>query len=258
MKQNTPELWDALWSSQSSREQDAYELAKEEHGIRWQRLERAASAHFGSLAGLKVIEIGAGAGTNAALMARRGAQVTVLDYSPNALKRSAAFFANNGVTATLRECDALQLPADLRGAYDIAMSFGLAEHFTGERRRKIVEAHFELVRPGGLVFVAVPNKWCLPYQLVKCLAQRTRYWKVGEEYPFSRAELADIARQLGAKDIRFFADSFWASFDFVNPMKIARIVLGMKKPARVSRLRHQRGTCWDAYLSYSIVLQATK
>jgi len=55
VKQNAPEPLDAVWSSQASREQDVYELAKEAHGIRWQRLERAASEHFGSLSGLSEV-----------------------------------------------------------------------------------------------------------------------------------------------------------------------------------------------------------
>ena len=58
---------------------------KEENGIRWQRIEKVVHQEFGSFNKLKVIEIGAGTGTNTALTAKRGADETVLDYSENAL-----------------------------------------------------------------------------------------------------------------------------------------------------------------------------
>jgi len=41
-------------------------------------------------------------------------------------------------------------------------------------------------------------------------------------------------------------------------VKIMRIVLGTKKTLDASRLRKQRGSRWDAWLSYSLALQATK
>jgi 2-polyprenyl-3-methyl-5-hydroxy-6-metoxy-1,4-benzoquinol methylase len=43
---------------------------------------------FGSFSNLEVIEIGAGIGTNAALMARRRVNVTALDFSKGTLKEA--------------------------------------------------------------------------------------------------------------------------------------------------------------------------
>ena len=81
-----------VWERASSSEQVNYNLIKEENCIRWQRIEKIAIRQFGIFNNLKVIEIGAGVGTNAALMAKRGAKVTILDYSENALLRANYFF----------------------------------------------------------------------------------------------------------------------------------------------------------------------
>ena len=88
METNTPVLWDEIWKNPAAKEQDVLALLKEENGIRWQRMEKVVLREYGSFEGLKAIEIGAGVGTNSALMTKRGAKVTVLDYSEGALKRA--------------------------------------------------------------------------------------------------------------------------------------------------------------------------
>ena len=132
MASNTPQLWDKLWINPISIEEDLFKLAQEEHTIRWQRMEHIILREFRTFEGLRVIEIGAGAGTNAALMAKRGAQVTILDYSDAALKRAQEFFARNGLTATMLCQNALALPPEMLERFDIAISFGLTEHFRGK------------------------------------------------------------------------------------------------------------------------------
>lgn len=251
---NTPELWDSVWAADVPPARDVYDLAAEERTVRWRRVRERCEAAFGSLAGLRVVEIGAGAGTNAALFAKHGAEVTVLDYSPGALERSRAFFAHNSRSATWVAADALDLPADLRGAFDVSLSFGLAEHFLGEKRSGIVRSHVEVLRPGGRTFISVPNRANLPYRLYKVLAEAAGIWKVGEEYPFSRRELLDLGREAGLSDAEVFGESLWGSLYFVDPVRVIRKLRHRPDPTDVSRLRPQHATPLDDRFAYAIVL----
>jgi cyclopropane fatty-acyl-phospholipid synthase-like methyltransferase len=238
-----------------------YLLAKEEYAIRWRRIQLQILRHFPRFNGLKVVEIGAGAGTYAAMLARRGAEVTLLDYSPNALHRAEEFFSRLGLPAHLRMDDALALPDDLRGEFDVAMSFGLNEHFEGGKRERIAAAHLEVLKPGGLAFISVPNQWCLPYRLFKFAAQRTGKWIFGEEYPFTRLELEQLGQRLGAKEVFILADSLMTSFDFINPFKalaVVRTALHLHDDYNSQRLRPEHGTPLDTYLSYALVLGMRK
>ena len=240
-------------------EADCLALANEEMGIRWQRLEACVARHFSFLAGLNVIEIGAGAGTNAALMARRGAEVTILDFASKALDRAREFFERNGLRAKFIQADALSLPAELPGQFDITMSFGLAEHFKGPDRVHIIQSHFDLLKPKGLTFISVPNRYNPPYRVYKFVAQKLgpEIWKVGEEYPFSRRELARICRECGGREFGFFGDSFFSSFRFLNPVQAVRKLLKRKR-RQVSQERKETGTFLDSYFSYALVLYAKK
>lgn len=260
-EKNSPALWDKVWARTISTAEDRHHLNFEEHTIRWRRIEQRVFRHFGRFAGLDVIEVGAGRGTNAALFAKRGANVTVLDYSETALQRSQQFFDRIGYSATTVHGNALELSPNLIESFDVALSFGLTEHFLGQQRLQINQAHFDLVRPGGMVFIAVPHRNNPPYRLFKFIAERTGRWGVGEEYPYSRAEFRTICEQIGVNDYEFFGESFLQSFHFLNPLnkRLFRKWLRLG-PRRYDKMtyRQQRGSFLDTPLSYSLVLCGKK
>jgi SAM-dependent methyltransferase len=257
-RKNTPQLWDELWAGGAAADEDVDALANEHMGVRFQRMRARVIKRFGGFEGLQVIEIGAGAGTNAALFASMGSSVTVLDYSEQAIERSRVFFERNGISARQVHADALELPSELVGSFDVSMSFGLAEHFTGDARVRIVRSHFDLLRPGGVAFVSVPNRANPPYRLYKLVASRTRLWHVGEEYPFSRREFESICSTLGIREYSFFGDSLLESWRFVDPIAAGRKLLGRGAPTKRARSAPQRGTRLDDRFAYALVLCAAK
>jgi len=261
VRKNTPELWDEIWDKPLSQQHDLFALAKEEHSVRWRRIGHEINRVYPKFEKLKSIEIGAGSGTYAALLAQRGAQVTILDYSDKALDRAREFFGRNGLTADFVKQDALSLSPALLDCFDVSMSFGLIEHFQGTNRQQIVQVHFDVLKSGGLTFISVPNKFCPPYRLFKSVAQRTGKWPFGEEYPTSRGELAALAKRSGASMAWILGSSLFSSFDFVNPLKafaIVRRILRLKDNLDTAKLRPERGTFLDSYLSYALILAAHK
>ncbi len=254
---NSADLWDRVWRDAPDADAHRQAVAAEARTIRWQRIETRVRAAFGDFRALNVIEIGAGAGTNAALMAQRGAQVTLLDYSERALLRARELFAANDVRAELVRANALQFPDALRGTFDVAMSFGLNEHFTGKERVRIFQAHLDALRAGGLAFVSVPNAHNPPYRMFKWVAQTTHRWKLGVEIPFTRAELESICAQLGVREYEFFGDSFLASWQFVNPLRYLRKRTAASRAQRVDA-SPERGTRLDERWSYATVLMMRK
>lgn len=258
LKKNTPQLWDELWKDNSSNEQYCLTLEREERSIRWQRIEKTVLREFGSFKDLRVIEIGAGIGNNSALMAKRGALVSVLDYSVNALKRAKTFFKNQNITAEFKRHDALRLPSGLRDRYDISMSFGLAEHFRGLDRFNIMKAHFEVLRKGGITLISVPNKYNLPYRIFKFRAEHTGKWSYGEEYPFSREELKNICYRIGIQKYEIFGDSLVGSLNFIFPFSIFEKKFRLRNNIEIFRKRKEKGTFLDQYLSYALVLCGKK
>lgn len=252
MDKNTPELWDSFWKDNELVQDDLDAVKYESYTIRWERIEKIIQKRFGGFEGLNVLEIGGGIGTNAVLMCKLGAHVSILDYSKEALVRSEKLFAKLGLKVNIIQDDALLLSAEYVNKFDVTMSFGLAEHFTGTDRQRIIEAHLTPLKNGGLTFISVPNKHNPPYRLYKYLAQKGGFWNVGEEYPYSRGELKQICQTLGLHDYYFIGDSFFWSLNFINPVLIIKKLLKIKY--NYYSTKKQIGSPIDAYLSYAIVL----
>lgn len=262
-QKNTPELWDNIWNRSTSKAEDEYYLAKAEHSIRWARLQKRVLDHFGSFQGLSVVEIGAGRGIYAALFGKRGANVSVMDYSPAALERSQQFFSRFDLKAETIEANALAPPENMLNRYDVAISFGLTEHFLDDDRIQINKTHFDVAKPGGMVFIAVPHRNNPPYRIFKFLSERTGRWGVGEEYPYNRSEMRSVCQQIGVTNYHFFGESFFESFHFFNPRtkRLFRDALRLKPrdfAMEKSKLQPQKGSWLDTAFSYSLVLCGIK
>ncbi|MFW9795324.1 MAG: class I SAM-dependent methyltransferase [Candidatus Thorarchaeota archaeon] len=258
MKRSKEELWNNIWKDISSKEEDVFILEKEENSVRWQRIKKLIMNKFENLSDLEVIELGAGIGTYSALMAKRKANVTVLDFSENAIERSRRFFQNNGLSVQHIKQDALKLPKHLLNKYDISMSFGLAEHFIGLERTRIIKLHFDVLKRGGMSFISVPNILNLPYRFFKFFTQQIGRWQVGEEYPYSRNELRAICNQIGITEYSFLGDSLISSFAFINPFTNRTNIPENLDDKKSSRIRKEKGTFLDSYFSYALVLCGTK
>jgi SAM-dependent methyltransferase len=200
------------WRSQWEREPlDLRAPEAEARTPRWRAQEELVRGRFGGFDGLRVVEIGAGRGLNGLLYAARGARVTLLDNLELPLEQARSLLEAHGVTADLVVADAFDLPERLRGAFDVSMSFGLCEHFLGARRLAIVRAHLDVLRPGGLALLGVPNRHAPVYRLWKGVLVRRGTWPLGTEAPFSAAELRELAVRAGGRPLAPRYGSFAAS-----------------------------------------------
>lgn len=221
-------------------------------------MQKIVEREFGGFSDLEVIEIGGGVGKYALLFAQQGANVTILDYSEKALSQSRIFFEKHNAKAAFIYQDALNIPVELMNKYNISMSFGLTEHFTGEDRIIINRSHFDVLKKGGITFISVPNKYNLPYRTYKFLSEITGHWKVGEEYPYSRRELKNVCKKIGINDYWFIGDSLWTSFRFINPFTIVKKLLKKYSKPVNSKIKKEKGTFLDQYISYALVLCGRK
>jgi SAM-dependent methyltransferase len=200
--------WDAHWRVEPL---DPAVADAEERTPRWLAQERIVRARLGGFDGLDVVELGAGRGLNALLYGKRGARVTLLDESTFVLEQAAELFAAHGVEPELVEGDVFDLPPGVRDRFDVSMSFGLCEHFLGERRRAVVGAHLQALRPGGVAMIGVPNRFSPAYRAWMGLLKRRGTWTLGTEEPYSAAELAALARGAGGEPLEPAYGSFAAT-----------------------------------------------
>lgn len=146
---------------------------------------------------VRVAEIGCGSGTFALTLAILGASVTLIDFNRRALEEAKKAYAFYNCAAEFIDADCLKdPPARIIGKFDVVISGGLAEHFSGEERKKAIEYHKLLLNDRGFAYVGVPNRFGLFYRAVMAFRKLTGTWSIGLEEPFSNRELMLIARDL--------------------------------------------------------------
>src|SRR5205814_5668728 len=82
---------------------------------------------FNAYRGKKVLDVGCGAGTDLVRFARGGALVTGVDLSASAIALAKQNFAQQGLTADLREADGEKLPFE-SDSFDLVFAHGVVQY----------------------------------------------------------------------------------------------------------------------------------
>ena len=122
--------------------------------------------------GMRYVEIGCAPGKILSWVGREvGAPVHGIDYSPTGTEAARWLCRGLGIDADIR-CEDASLTTFPARSFDLVFSCGLVEHF--EDPAPMVAAHVDLVAPGGVALIAVPNysglylklqSWCDPANL---------------------------------------------------------------------------------------------
>jgi 2-polyprenyl-6-hydroxyphenyl methylase/3-demethylubiquinone-9 3-methyltransferase len=118
--------------------------------------------------GLRLLDVGCGAGLAAEDFARRGASVTGIDASVEAIAAARLHAEQGGVAIDYR----IAAPEDLAAegaAFDVVVALEVIEHVAD--RDAFLAALAALTRPGGLVFLSTLNRTARSFVLAKLGAE---------------------------------------------------------------------------------------
>jgi ubiquinone/menaquinone biosynthesis C-methylase UbiE len=156
--------------------------------------------------GMETLEVGAGTGIDSVNLALKGANVTCLDYSDNALNASKKVFSKFGAKGNFVKADAVNLPfAD--DSFDLVFNAGVVEHF------KKPDAIIKEMRRASkkYVMVWVPQKFH-PYTLKKKARLLAGTWKMGWETEYSILGLKRLLERNGLRVVDYSGSApSWAS-----------------------------------------------
>jgi len=236
----------------------------------WAFIYRAVSASFANFRGLRTIELGCGEGKISLLFSLLGAKTTLVDYSAKQLKRAKYIAEKFEVEPVIIQENILQLPKSFVGQYDVAMSFGTAEHFFGDDRQRIFDAHSSVLKKGGLVIMWVPNRYGFLFHAGFTARKLLRRSVCPvDEAPFSRKELLRHAQAASLSEVKIKGGGVLRN-DFCRFILDVPRILGLlkkrksfidAKSARYELLRcmasnNTRLMPWNNFFSYPLVLIA--
>jgi ubiquinone/menaquinone biosynthesis C-methylase UbiE len=103
-------------------------------------------------AGMRVLYVGIGPGSDALAAAEKGAEVTGVDVSARMIELASASFASAGLRSDLRHCDLFSFDPDL--PYDVVVANFLLDCFHHLDRQRVVERLRCFLRTGGTVLIS--------------------------------------------------------------------------------------------------------
>ncbi|NOX58110.1 MAG: class I SAM-dependent methyltransferase [Planctomycetes bacterium] len=202
-------VWERVWRHVPEASKDDAALKREREGPRWATMVAALKETFGEIAGLRTVELGSGRADLSVLLAEQGASVTLVDQSDVALDLARERFDRLGLDAKYRKGNILD-PCELtHDAFDVSLSYGVIEHFRNDARTQTIRTHHDVLRPGGMTIIGVPNAWCPQYRAWKAYLELRGWWPYGMEIPYSRRELISRAQQAGFVGCRVPCTGFW-------------------------------------------------
>jgi 2-polyprenyl-6-hydroxyphenyl methylase/3-demethylubiquinone-9 3-methyltransferase len=148
--------------------------------VRLNFIRAEAAAHFGRdtkslrpFEGLSLLDIGCGGGLLSEPMARLGFAVTGADASERNIGTAKAHAAQSGLEIDYRAVTAETLVAEGR-SFDVVLNMEVVEHVADVAA--YLEACSQLVKPGGITFVATMNKTLKSFALAKIGAEYVLGW----------------------------------------------------------------------------------
>ena len=210
MKQD--ERWDEIWNEkrQASSGRLGTFLAKD---IIHRTVTGILRREIPDPGGMRVMEEGSGTGLASLGLARRGAEVFLLDKSDEALAFSRTAFAGAEKDHLATQASIIELPFK-DASFDFVWSGGVIEHFTLEDQVRILKEMLRVTRPGGSVIVIAPSAEARIYARAKAYADSRNAWQPGYEVPIS--SLGEVAAGAGVSHTREYRVGLLAELHFLK------------------------------------------
>jgi ubiquinone/menaquinone biosynthesis C-methylase UbiE len=128
-----------------------------------------------------LLEAGCGYGLTSLLAGARSRR-TLLDLEPKAVEIASALFTFAGQEAYFAVGNIFSMPFG-DNSFDVVFNAGVLEHFDLSSRRAALLEMVRVTKPGGKVFVAIPNHHSIPYR------KAYEYRKARGEWPFPDEEM---------------------------------------------------------------------
>lgn len=202
------EYWDRHWDRQR-KDFHQHGVPLETRDAWWKNLYDEMADHYemclGGVVGKSICELGAGSGYASLLLAKRGAQVSLVDFSVNShayAKELASYFSvpEERVNFQLQDMFLTEVPID---RFDVVWNCGVIEHYAWQDAVRMVCAMATHAKPGGKVMITLPN--LLSPELIYLMLAEGK----GTEIFFSHRMLKRLMEEAGLENVQVKPINYW-------------------------------------------------
>ncbi len=234
LKKSTKADWEQYWSLENHQPQVIHKELLE-------NLQKAVD-----IKGKKILEIGAGMGGDSLFLAKKGAKVTVLDFSPKALEKIKTSTKQKKVEIQTVLADAKEIPFP-KETFDIVFHQGFLEHFA--EPEALLKEQCRVLKKNGFLVADVPQKYTT-YTVKKHIAMWRGKWFAGWEKEYAIGELEELLKKCGFRIINSYGWGYYGKLHKIRRLKIGECYEKIWGKIEKSRLA--------LYLTFSIGTIAQK
>ncbi len=165
---------------------------------------------YGGLKKGRLLEIGSGSGALLVAAARRGYDVTGVEYSEHACTTTRARLAAEGLSGEV-VCGEIDAIAHRVGEFDACVLADLIEHVRDPRQ--FVQIVHRILRPGGIIFIATPS---LDSWSAKAMSTRWMEFKPEHLSYFTRKTLEGLLFSEGFRTLAWQPGYKILNYDYIQ------------------------------------------
>jgi len=128
----------------------------------------------------EIIEIGCETGVTSMLLSDKYKK-TLLDLNPLAIELTQNTHKKLKKNAQFIIADMFNIPIE-DNQFDIVFNAGVIEHFTQDERTSALKEYARVLKDDGVMFIAFPNHYSLPYRLAYIIRKILKKWPYPDEY----------------------------------------------------------------------------
>ena len=177
------ERWDEIWQKKDTHRRSRIPAVAGKDVI-YRTVSAILRREIPDAKGKKVLEPGSGHGLVSLGLAKRGADVSLLDISEPAITLSRACFMLEGIQPQTYTASIFEMPMD-DNTYDVTWNGGVIEHFDEAGQVRAVSEMLRVTKPEVKVVIMVPSAEARIYRAGKAHADRLGLWQPGYEMPIS-------------------------------------------------------------------------
>jgi len=165
----------------------------------------------GGVRGVHLLEAACGSGVLSARLAKRGAEVTLLDISRNALKIASENLDVHCARGTILKADILKMPMN-EGSFDVVWNQGVIEHF--DVPEDVVSEMLRVTKKDGYLVIFVPaflSPLHFVYMFLTAVG-RIDLWPFDRQIFYRSGYLKKVMEKAGCRGVK--VRRIWASFGF--------------------------------------------
>lgn len=147
------------------------------------------------LKGKKIMELGAGSGSDIVSLTKAGAKGFALDFSEEAIESIVFWAKKKNCKLQIIKAHIQKIPYPNK-FFDMVYSVGLMEHFADIF--PYLKEQIRVIKPGGFLLIHVPQKYTL-YTIAKHLRMHFGTHPFGWETEYSREDLIKLAKKINQK-----------------------------------------------------------